>query len=100
MREPATIVALKCVKFKNGISTSFEKKGISPGIVKNQYPSLSKRGSANGAANENKNVKRTSAGLLILTKRKNTVRIYHSAFVFGIKPRIAPIQTAWAIAPG
>ena len=99
-RDPITIVLLNLVKPTNGISSSHEKKGLSFSMLRNHQPIVSNRLSSVGASSENRKVNKMKDPLLILTNRKNTVRMYHNAFVFGIKPRIIPRHTACAIAPG
>lgn len=89
-----TIVLLNLVKPTNGISSSHEKNGLSFSILRNHQPIVSNRLSRVGASSENRKVKRMNEPLLILTNKKNTVRMYHNAFDFGIKPRIIPRQTA------
>ena len=95
-----TIVLLNRVKPTKGMSSSHEKNGVSFSRFKNHQPIVSKSGSSTGANSENRKVKRMKVPLFIRTKRKNTVRMYQSAFVFGINPRIIPRHTACATAPG
>lgn len=95
-----TTELLNFVKPTNGISSKLPKNPESDGIVRNAYPTVSKRLSTTGAKVEAISTMMRYIGLLIRIKRMKTKTTHHKRLSFGINPRRIPHEKAWAISPG